>query len=249
MPTQWLGAAERGEARRPLERRGDERFPPPPPAPGRRVARPFPASLSDAARSRAEQAAAAQAANEADLAAPAPPAPAAVEPEPELESEIQAQAAHMADAVEAPVASPLAAGAPPAAVPLPLESDDQVELTAEELGEATGLSLAEIADLERFGLIASTRAPGGRYFDESSLLVAQLAARFAQFGVEPRHLRMWRTAAEREAGFFDQVVTPLLKQRNPQARRQAAENLRELAALGDRLHAVLVHSHLKGRDR
>ena len=133
--------------------------------------------------------------------------------------------------------------------PQPAAPEEPVELTAEELAEAVGLTLAELADLEKYGLVASRRSSGGQYFDEVALVVAQLAARFARFGVEPRHLRIWRTAAEREAGFFEQVVTPLLKQRNPQARRQAAENLRELATLGNRLHAALVRAELKGRDR
>ncbi len=127
--------------------------------------------------------------------------------------------------------------------------EEPVELTAEELAEAVGLTVAELADLQKYGLVVSRHSSGGQYFDEVALVVAQLAARFARFGVEPRHLRIWRTAAEREAGFFEQVVTPLLKQRNPQARRQAAENLRELATLGNRLHAALVRAELKGRDR
>jgi hypothetical protein len=131
----------------------------------------------------------------------------------------------------------------------PQTPEEPVELTAEELAEAVGLTPAELTDLEKYGLVASRRSSGGQYFDEVALVVAQLAARFARFGVEPRHLRIWRTAAEREAGFFEQVVTPLLKQRNPQARRQAAENLRELTTLGNRLHAALVRAELKGRDR
>ncbi len=66
------------------------------------------------------------------------------------------------------------------------------------------------------------------------------AARFARHGVEPRHLRIWRNAAEREADLFQQVVIPLLRQRNPQARQQALDTLEELAATGATLRAALV---------
>jgi hypothetical protein len=57
---------------------------------------------------------------------------------------------------------------------------------------------------------------------------------------------MYKVAAEREASFFEQVVLPLLKQRNPAARRQAVENLGELAALGDSLRAAMLRGALKG---
>jgi hypothetical protein len=57
---------------------------------------------------------------------------------------------------------------------------------------------------------------------------------------------MYKVAAEREAAFFDQVVLPLMKQRNPDARRQAIDNVGELAALGDSLRAAMLRQALKG---
>ena len=82
-------------------------------------------------------------------------------------------------------------------------------------------------------------------FDEAALDVARLAAGFIRHGVEGRHLRMYKVAAEREAGFMEQVVMPLLKQRNPTARRQAADNLGELARLGEQLRAALLRGALR----
>ncbi|HWW54737.1 MAG TPA: MerR family transcriptional regulator, partial [Acidimicrobiales bacterium] len=107
-----------------------------------------------------------------------------------------------------------------------------VSLTLEELAVATGLSSEDLADLVRFGLMVGKPVAGSVYYDEEALTVANLAAGFMRYGVEARHLRMYRTSAEREAGFFEQVVMPMLKQRNPQARRQAVEALRELSQLG-----------------
>jgi hypothetical protein len=57
---------------------------------------------------------------------------------------------------------------------------------------------------------------------------------------------MYKVAAEREAGFFEQVITPLLKQRNPTARQQAATALTDLARLGDAMRAALLRAALRG---
>ena len=92
-------------------------------------------------------------------------------------------------------------------------------LTLEELATVSGLTVADVSELERFGLVTGNRIAGTTYYDGDCATIAGVAARFRAFGVEARHLRMYRTAVEREAGFFEQVVTPMLKQRNPQARR------------------------------
>jgi hypothetical protein len=67
----------------------------------------------------------------------------------------------------------------------------------------------------------------------------------SQFGLEPRHLRAFRTTAERELGLVEQVVAPLVRQRNPEARGRADEVARELASLSVRLHATLVRAGLR----
>ncbi|MHB1487952.1 MAG: hypothetical protein ACYCZM_10430, partial [Acidimicrobiales bacterium] len=124
-----------------------------------------------------------------------------------------------------------------------------VSLTLDELCGAAGLSPAEVDELKRFSLVSGRIVAGTEYFDEEDLVVANLAARFGRFGIEPRHLRMYKTAAEREAGFFEQLIVPLLKQRNPQARHQAVENLAELARLGQGLRASLLRSALRDHVR
>ncbi len=122
---------------------------------------------------------------------------------------------------------------------------DALSMTLDELTEASGLSPAEVADLERFGLLVGQRLAGTTYYDADCLEVARVAAGFRAFGVEARHLRMYRTAVEREASFFEQVVTPMLKQRNPQARRQAVDTLRELSRLGTALRAAVLRQALR----
>jgi DNA-binding transcriptional MerR regulator len=120
-----------------------------------------------------------------------------------------------------------------------------VNLTAEELSEASGLSAEELRELERYGLLVGRPIGDTIYFDEESLTVARLSAGFRRFGIEARHLRMYRTAADREASFFEQIVMPMLKQRNPVARRRAVETLAELARLGQGLRGSLLRSALK----
>jgi DNA-binding transcriptional MerR regulator len=120
-----------------------------------------------------------------------------------------------------------------------------ISLTRVELAASAGLPDKIITELERYGLI--TGRPMGRdtLYDEDALVVARLAAGFFRYGVEARHLRMYKVAAEREASFFEQVVLPLVKQRNPAARRQAVDNLAELAALGEGLRGAMLRNALR----
>jgi DNA-binding transcriptional MerR regulator len=148
----------------------------------------------------------------------------------------------------APVPSPAAVPpAPPSPSPDVLVGlgSSTANLTIEELAEAVELPVDRLAELEKYGLLASKPVGGTRYYDEEARRVAELAAGFLRFGVEARHLRMYKSAADREAGFFEQIVMPLLKQRNPQSRRQAVETLGELAKLGQDLRASMLRQALQ----
>ena len=135
--------------------------------------------------------------------------------------------------------------------PTPVASDDvdvdqqPVSLTLEELCEQSGLSSVAVAELERFDLLKPRSMGPVEFYDEDALVVARLAAGFGRFGIEPRHLRMYKVSAEREAGLFEQLITPLLKQRRAAARDQAVEMLEELAELADDLRAVMVRVSLQ----
>ncbi len=75
--------------------------------------------------------------------------------------------------------------------------------------------------------------------------MARVAAGLARYGVEARHLRIHKLAAEREAGFIEQIVLPLLKQRNPEARQRAHDIVAELTVLGQGLREVLLRTALR----
>ncbi len=119
----------------------------------------------------------------------------------------------------------------------------ELRLSRAELCSAAAIDESLLEQIESFGLVS--RRAGTEYYDGDALIVAKTVAEMASFGIEPRHLRPFRAAAEREVGLVEQVISPLLRQRNPQARARAEEVARELAALSVRLHTVLVKASLR----
>ena len=112
-------------------------------------------------------------------------------------------------------------------------------LNRAELVKASGLTDYQLAELESYGLIAPMNDLDEQgLFDEDALVIAKNAAGFFRRGIEARHLRMYRSFAERETGLFQQVVLPLLKQRNPEARKLAHEEIGDLAKHGRALRAA-----------
>jgi DNA-binding transcriptional MerR regulator len=157
-----------------------------------------------------------------------------------------------------PVSEPTPAAAPPAAA-APSERSDRpvravdavdsgvsgVSLTTEELAASAGLDNDTIAELARYGLLAGRQVGSAVLYDDEALVVARLAAAFLRQGVEPRHLRMYKMSADREAGFLEQLASPMVRQRDPAARRQAFELVGELCSLGDQLRASLLRRSLR----
>lgn len=117
-----------------------------------------------------------------------------------------------------------------------------LRMSREELLNATGLTTDQLRELEQFGLVASR---AGGLYDDDALAIGQVVVEMARYGLEGRHLRAFRTTAEREVGLFSQVVGPMTRQRGPEARARAEETVRELAALSVRLHAALVQIGLR----
>ena len=97
---------------------------------------------------------------------------------------------------------------------------------------------------EGFGLVRATQSG---HYDATGLLVATTVGELAAYGLEPRHLRSVKTAADRQVDLVDQVATPMRRRRDPAARGRADETVRELATLVLRLHTTLVHDGLAAR--
>jgi DNA-binding transcriptional MerR regulator len=128
------------------------------------------------------------------------------------------------------------------AAPATAEQLGTAPLPAEEFAPAAGLTDDQLADCVQFGLL--TPDAQGRY-RPVDLPVARAAAGLARHGIEPRHLRLHRTAAEREAALLEQLVAPVLRSRSEEARARATEQLQELAGLSAQLHGALLEARLR----
>ncbi|MFF8870063.1 transcriptional regulator FtsR [Streptomyces massasporeus] len=123
----------------------------------------------------------------------------------------------------------------------PPEGPTAARIGREELLTAVGADEQELKEWESYGLL--TPLEDGAY-DADAVTVALLVVELGRFGIEPRHLRAMKAAAEREAGLVDQVVAPLRRHRNPQTRAHAEARTKELAGLTVKLHAALVQTAL-----
>ena len=130
----------------------------------------------------------------------------------------------------------------PAPVPTvtPLSAPVGGPVSHEDLIESSGLSDAEIRSLEQFGLIAARQVGGDKFYEAAARDIAVLAKGFLDLGIDIRHLKSWRLAAEKEAALFEQRLMPLLRQKNPDARAQSADILGSLVGLAGDLRRVLV---------
>jgi DNA-binding transcriptional MerR regulator len=120
-----------------------------------------------------------------------------------------------------------------------------VSLTIDELAEASGMQVRDLRELEQFGLLESHVVGDAAYYDGDALVVARTAGGFLRHGIEARHLRSYKVAVDREAGLFEQIVLPLLKQRNPQAHRRASQIMAELIQLGEAMRGTLLRRELR----
>jgi DNA-binding transcriptional MerR regulator len=113
-------------------------------------------------------------------------------------------------------------------------------LTRRELVETAGLTEALLTELETFGLLRRV----GRHYGRDAVEVAKAAVALTSFGVEARHLRAVRAAAERETTMIESLVAPILRQRGSGARELAGRTARDCAVLVLRLHGALVDGAL-----
>jgi DNA-binding transcriptional MerR regulator len=120
-----------------------------------------------------------------------------------------------------------------------------LQMSEEELSAATGVDRNRIRELESYGILCTHGMNGGKYYDGDDFVVLSIAKDFFKYGIEPRHLTMYRHFAEREATFFESIVLPTLRQKNPDARKTAADNLTELAGLSRKLKQALLRSNLR----
>jgi DNA-binding transcriptional MerR regulator len=115
-------------------------------------------------------------------------------------------------------------------------------LNRSELATASGLSDAQLKELEEYGIVGTRDSST---YDENDLVVAKAARRFFDYGVQARHLKMYRQFADREAAFFEQIVTPVARRRDPGAQGEAGRSLDELAGLSRLMREATLNATLR----
>jgi DNA-binding transcriptional MerR regulator len=119
-----------------------------------------------------------------------------------------------------------------------------VVVSREELCAMASITSAQLASLEEYGVIAR-RKGGSDLYSEDAVEIAAAAGGLLRAGIDARHLRAWRTSVEREVGLYAQLVMPILRQRNPDARSQASAQLAELNEWGSKLRNALAHATVR----
>lgn len=113
-----------------------------------------------------------------------------------------------------------------------------LRLSRRELVKVAEIPEGLLTELEQFGLVSPHAGTG--HFDSDALVIARTARDLAEYGIEPRHLRAFKTAADREVGLVQQVVAPIARGRDAAAAGRAEDATMQIAALSLRLHATLV---------
>jgi DNA-binding transcriptional MerR regulator len=157
------------------------------------------------------------------------------------------------DALDRGLEPPSAANAPSVPVsllanPAPgveslLSQSADVRISRMELVKTAEISEELLDQLESFGLVRPRT--GSRHYDADALVIAKVAGELSSYGIEPRHLRAFKTAADREVGLVEQIVAPIRRSREDGAEGRAAQTMDEMAVLSVRLHAALVKAGLR----
>jgi len=140
-------------------------------------------------------------------------------------------------APQAPLRTPTARFSPPGPATERLDLEDLVRLA--------GITTDQLEDLIKFGLVESTTTDQGPRFEREELAVAKAAGAFLQRGIEARHLKAWRLAAEREASMLAQIVTPLTHQSAPDAVSRARAVADDLIDRGNTIRETIIVKSLR----
>jgi len=124
-------------------------------------------------------------------------------------------------------------------------AEAEAELDLEELCERAGIAPDLARELESFGLVEGRAEGGERLYPESDADIAAACGNLARYGIAPRHLRAFRTAADREAGLLEALVAPALRSRNPERRRAGLAELHDLAESSQELQQLLFRRDLR----
>ena len=120
-----------------------------------------------------------------------------------------------------------------------------LQMSLDEMSAATGIEKERIRDLESFGIVCSHGPESAVYYDGDDYIVLSIVKDFFRYGVEPRHLTMYKHFEEREAAFFETIVAPMMRQKNPDARRAASQSLADLAKISRKFKQALLRTNIR----
>jgi len=125
------------------------------------------------------------------------------------------------------------------------EAPTGLQMSIEEMSAATGVDRDRIKELEGYGIVCSHGPDGSRYYDGDDYIILSIVKDFFRFGIEPRHLTMYKHSIDREATFFEALVAPTLRQKNPDARRAASQTLVDLSVTSRKFKQALLRTTLR----
>jgi DNA-binding transcriptional MerR regulator len=137
------------------------------------------------------------------------------------------------------------AGAAASAAEEIAEAPTGLQMSLEEMSAATGVDRERIKELEGFQIVCSHGPEGARYYDGDDYIVLSIVKDFLRHGIEPRHLTMYKHFADRESAFFEALVAPMIRQKNPDARRAAAQTLADLTVTSRKFKQALLRNSLR----
>jgi len=116
-------------------------------------------------------------------------------------------------------------------------------LSREELIREAGATPQLLNDAVSSSLIIATDT-----FGEDALLVLRALVELQRSGIEPRHLRGFRAAAERELGLIESALIPVARRKDASSRAKAGELAREIAGQLEIVRGSLIRSALSRLD-
>jgi DNA-binding transcriptional MerR regulator len=129
--------------------------------------------------------------------------------------------------------------------PLPFGIAAEGPLAIQDAPGALGIPVSFLRELTEFGILEITEGESGEQIERADVSTVHAAWDLRRFGVEPRHLRMYGVAADREAALFSQILMPTFRHRTAESRQKLAETLDELCSMTDQLKSRLLRRALE----
>jgi DNA-binding transcriptional MerR regulator len=133
---------------------------------------------------------------------------------------------------------------PSVAQPVALPLDEAQMVRVDDAPAALGVPVTFVRELAEYGLLEVSKGDHGDEIGKIDVAIVHAAWDLRRFGVEPRHLRMYETFAERESSFFSQILMPAFRHRTPETRQKLVETLTDLTTLTEELKGRLLRRAL-----